>query len=158
MSQAIADKVSAKCKVVAVSDAYKLVPDAKALVSTDAAWWEHHPDALSFKGRRFRSSPDFHDVLGVEKFSLQSGINSGLLACHVAVMLGATKLLLCGFDMGGSHYFGEHPAPLKNTTPSRFEVFKKQFAGFKPAGVEIINCTVGSQLICYPFGDLETHL
>lgn len=157
MSQALADALRGKAKVIAVSDAYKLAPWADAMASQDAAWWAEHPEAMRFDGRKFSGAP----VDGVEKMEftggLISGSNSGLLACHVAVMLGAKRILLCGFDMRGSHYFGPHPEPLKNTTPGRFEVFKKQFAQFRPAGVEILNCTPASGLTCYPVAELKDY-
>lgn len=158
MSQAVADSVQGRCKVVAVSDAYRLAPWADALVSSDAAWWNQHPEALNFAGKKYGAMPDFKPVEGVERLKIGSGTNSGLLGLHVAVMLGATTILLAGFDLGGSHFFGPHPAPLKNTTPERFEVFKKQFAHFKPRSVRIVNCTPNSGLTCYPMGDLDACL
>jgi hypothetical protein len=153
MSQAVADSVRGRCTVIAVSDAYRLAPWADVLVSSDRGWWRvHNPD---FAGRKLSGVP----VDGIEQAPGHvSGSNSGLIAIRVAVSMGATRILLLGFDMGGSHFFGEHPAPLKNTTPQRFEVFKRQFADYRPRGVEIINCTPGSALNCYPKMDLEAAL
>jgi hypothetical protein len=157
MSQAIADQVRG-LYVVAVSDAYKLAPWADALASTDGRWWAHHKEAMNFKGLKFTAAPDFRPVNGVERFPADSHTNSGLLGIKVAVHMGATQVLLLGFDLRGSHYFGKHPEPLKNTTAQRFESFKKQFAGYRPKGVEIINCTSGSALDCYPKRDLADCL
>ncbi len=158
MSQQTADAVKGKCHVVAVSDAYKLAPWADALVSSDLAWWKANPEARNCDGRKFIGF-SIDVPAGVERFSgAISGSNSGLLGVQVAVSLGARKVLLCGFDMGGTHYFGPHLPPLKNTKPDRFREFKKQFLRYKPRGVEIINCTPGSQLTCYPRGDLAGGL
>jgi hypothetical protein len=74
------------------------------------------------------------------------------------VMLGATRVLLLGFDLGGTHFFGPHPEGLKNTKLHRFEQFKRQFASYRPKGVEIINCTPGSALTCYPTATLDACL
>lgn len=49
-------------------------------------------------------------------------MNSGVFAIRVARYLGARKIILLGFDGHGSHYFGEHPSPLKNTTEARRKV------------------------------------
>lgn len=157
MSQAVADQVKG-LKVVAVSDAYKLAPWADALASTDGRWWNHHKDALSFKGLKFTAAPDFRPVKGVEKFPTDSHTNSGLLGLMVAVHMGATEVLLLGFDLRGTHFFGRHPEPLKNTTEQRFEAFKKQFERYRPKGVSIFNCTHGSALNCYPKRDLADCL
>lgn len=160
MSQAVADSVRGRCKVAAVSDCYKLAPWADMLVSTDAAWWRAHPEALNFAGEKFSMAPDWKPVEGVMRAETNfgTGTNSGLLACDIAVRKGAKRLLLCGFDMGGSHFFGPHPVGLKNTTPERFESFKRQFGYFRPRGVEILNVTPGSALNCYKRGSLEDCL
>lgn len=160
MSQAVADVVRSKVKVVAVSDAYRLAPWADVLCSTDAGWWKANPAALEFAGDKYGAMPEFRGVPGVERFPADSSTNSGLLGVKVAVHLGARRVLLCGFDMNqpGDHFFGRHPAPLKSTTADRQEVFKRQFAWFRPRGVEIINCTPGSALDCYQRRDLEDCL
>lgn len=151
MSQALADRVAHMPRVV-VSNAYELAPDADALVSSDAAWWRVHRAATEFKGRKF----SIGYVSDVERLQLPSSSNSGLLAMHVAALLGATRLLLLGYDMAGSHYFGPHPTPLQNTTPDRFDILKRQFARW--AGVPVINCTPGSALDCFPRGRIEDYL
>jgi hypothetical protein len=158
MSASLAASLFGKCGLIAVSDAYRIAPFADALVSQDPAWWRVHSDAVdSFVGRKF-GGPRV-EIKGIERVEAQgliaSGTNSGLLAAHVAVKhFGATRVLLCGLDMAGSHFFGPHPAPLKNTTPTRFEVMREQFAAWKPQGIEIYNCSPGSALQCYPFKDL----
>lgn len=158
MSQAVADAVKV-FPCIAVSDAYKLAPWAQAIVSCDSRWWRHHPQAAKLPGRKVSASMDFEALPdGVERLREANGENSGLFGCKVAVQMGATRLLLLGFDMGGSHFFGPHPAPLRNTTPDRFEIFKRQFSGYRPKSIEILNCTPGSALTCYPSSTLEKEL
>lgn len=160
MSQAVADQVQGRCKVVAVSDAWRVAPWAAALASTDAAWWLANHEALEFDGPKFGAMPSFRAVPGVEIMPVDTGTNSGLLGLMVAVKLGAKRVLLCGFNMShpGEHFFGRHQLPLKSTTAARQEVFKRQFANYRPRGVEIINCTPNSALDAYPRGDLEDCL
>ncbi len=160
LSQRVADTVRGRCNVVAVSDAYKLAPWADAIASTDAAWWKHHPAALDLACPKFGAMPDFRAIPGVERLPVDTGTNSGLLGIMVAVKLGASRVLLCGFDLkdAGNHFFGAHPTGLKSTPPARMEMFKRQFAGYRPRGIEILNCTPGSALTCYPFSTLETEL
>jgi hypothetical protein len=159
MSETVARSVMLRCNVVAVSDAYRLAPWADALASCDAAWWRNNPDAMQFAGRKFTLAPDYQGMPELERITgLASGTNSGLFALHVAVKLGATRILMLGFDMRGSHYFGPHQKPLKNTTADRYRVFQEQFARFKPRGVKILNCTPGSALTAYPSEDLACAL
>lgn len=159
MSQDVADFVRGRCRVAAVSDAYRLAPWADALVSNDVTWWRVHSaavDASGFAGRRFGAAR----FTGVEIIpptgAFTHGVNSGLQGMRVAEMLGAKLILLLGFDMRGAHFFGKHPAPLKNTTPERFRVHLAQFK--KWAGCPVINCTPGSALEHFPFGDVRTLL
>lgn len=159
MSQAVADRVRGRCRVAAVSDAYRLAPWADVLVSTDAAWWAMHADAKQFAGEKYTGAPVFLPVPGVTRALWSTpGTNSGLLACKTVHALGATRILLCGFDMRGSHFFGSHPPGLGSTAPQRFPALRQQFAEWRPAGVEIINCTPGSALTAYPFSTIETEL
>lgn len=155
------EKLRGKCKVVCVSDAYRLAPWADVLVSSDAQWWKVNKEAQEFEGLKFSLAPDFCGLpKQIRKFDGGSGWNSGLLGIRVAVHLGATKVLLLGFDMKspGNHFFGKHPAPLKSSTTAHMERFKRQFQQYKPRGVQIINCTNGSALLAYPQKSLEECL
>jgi len=156
MSQSVADSVRGRCSVIAVSDAFRLAPWADALVSSDPQWWRANPDALNFAGDKYRAKRQ-EDVANVHGVAAPSGSNSGLLALIVAEMLGATKALLLGYDMGGTHFFGPHTKGLMNTTASRFETFKKQFARWKTE-MDVVNCTTGSALHCYRFSAVEREL
>jgi hypothetical protein len=158
MSLEVARSVMHKCAVVAVSDAYKLAPWADVLVSSDRAWWVANPEAKDIPCPKY-CGITFDVPEGVQKFDgALSGSNSGLLGLKVAVAKGAKKVLLLGFDMGGSHYFGAHKPPLKNTQPARFETFKEQFRRYRPKQVEIFNCTPDSKLDAYPKKRLEECL
>lgn len=153
MSQALADSVRGKCKVAAVSDAIKLAPWADILVSADGAWWRHNKP--EFEGPKYTLAkvPDTEIVEDVPM-----GTNSGLVALRKVVSLGATRVLLLGIDLHGTHYFGPHTGGLKNTSPQRMEVFRKQFESYKPKGVEILNCSAISHLTAYPKANLEQVL
>lgn len=161
MSQAVADSVRGRGHAVAVSDCYRIASWADALASSDAGWWKAHPDAQEFSGRKFTLAPDFAGLPNIERLpGVSTGINSGLMGIRVAVHLGATRVLLLGFDMHspGAHFFGKHPEPLRSSTQAHLDRFKRQFAQYRPKGVEIVNCTQGSALKCYPMGNLEDCL
>lgn len=152
MSQEVADSVR-YLRVVAISDAYKLAPWAEAMVSQDIAWWSANPDAMKFAGRKFSRN----NIGGVERIktdAVSTSSNSGLFALEVAKRLGATIIELHGFDMHGTHYFGPHPAHLRNTTKDRFEHFQVQFAqwGKQNPQLTVINKTPGSALRAFPHG------
>jgi hypothetical protein len=156
MSQQIADAVKGKCRVVAVSDTYRLAPWADALVSHDRNWWDVHREALAFAGRKFCGWERSGTELLKFDVRLGTGLNSGLQGMRVAVMLGATRIALLGFDMHGSHFFGEHPKSLATTTPDRLREHLRQFS--KWYGPAVVNCTPGSALTHFRMSTIEAEL
>lgn len=139
--------VRGKANIAAVNNAYQLAPWADILVSHDRAWWAHHKDAMEFAGRKFCRFQHGH----CEKYTpeyLPLGCNSGLMAMFIAKELGASKILMLGFDMHGTHYFGPHPQGLKNPVEHSFVRHMRQFTRFD--GPEVINCTPDSALKMYP--------
>jgi hypothetical protein len=141
---------------ITVNDAWRLRPDCVALVAQDAAWWRANPGAVRIAGRRF-SAAKVDRVEELRIGGLYTGTNSGLAALYVAKLLGYTKALLLGYDIGGAHYFGAHQHPLKNPGPNDFARFLDQFkrARRSLSDIEIINCTPGSALTCFPFASLS---
>lgn len=167
--------------VIAVSDAWRLMPWADALYSCDARWWEQHKPA--FTGDKWSSHhlPDNNKLAAAERHGLNLvrgragqgfsvdpecvhyGANSGFQAVNLALLFGARRLVLVGFDMrlvaGRSHFFGEHPAGLRRT--SNHQNFIRAFeiaAASMPGGIDIRNATPGSALTCFPSIDLDQAL
>lgn len=101
--------------------------------------------------------------LSDKRNGLMTGQNSGHQAINLAVLLGARRILLLGFDMkssgGKTHWFGEHPT---RTDESIFSAMLNNFPHMvRPLaalGVEVINCTPGSALQCFPKQTLDQTL
>jgi hypothetical protein len=137
-------------KLGVIGNAFELVDSAEFLVSADRGWWLKHPAAIEFKAAHYCNAPGVPDVVNV---SVDPGMNSGLIGLIVAVRKGATQIRLYGFDMHGSHFFGQYENGLRNTTGIRREAFHEQYAEWAGANrhIEILNCTPGSALTCFPF-------
>lgn len=146
-----------RCKAVAVSNTYQLAPWADAMVSNDMKWWRQYPDALKFAGRKFCGG----DFMGTERLPpvpmFPAGTNSGLQGMRVALLLGATRIILLGIDMKGTHYFGKHPTALKNSTSADFQRMLRQFQRWQ-SDAEVINCSPGSALTCFKMASLADVL
>lgn len=132
-----------------VGCAYQLAPWADFVAATDCGWWRKYPEALAFPKRY-----TMHVVKGAEHVRMKrfpQVCNSGVLALECAKRLGAKRILLFGFDMHGTHFFGPYTNGLANTDSGRREIHKKQYALWKQMnqGVEVINCTEGSALRCF---------
>lgn len=183
----LTEEVAAMCHrehVIAVNDAYKLLPFADVLYACDAAWWELHKGCPGFAGERWTSHGsrprnekqgiaskwDLHIIAGEDRegFSLDPsrvhyGNNSGFQAVNLAILFGADPIVLTGFDMrsvdGKRHFFGNHKAPLRDG--SQFAIWVSKFS--RAASVlggtpRIINATPGSALRCFPMMSLSEAL
>lgn len=132
MSQAVADAVRGRCRVIAVNNQgiattgadgvthAALAPWADVLLASDARWWrENQVEARKFVGLKVTVEPpggserlNWPEVRqlkngGVVLFDerrthVGGGGNSGFHAVHLAAHFGCKKILLCGFDMRGT--------------------------------------------------------
>jgi hypothetical protein len=171
------------CNVIAVNDAYRLLPFAQMLYACDSAWWSVHNGCPGFKGEKWSSHGAAGRVrhndksaaaakYGLKLVAGQDGVgfsfepdvihygsNSGFQAVNLALLMGARRIILVGFDMHGTHFFGRHPAGLRNTTSHKnfIRAFERA-AKLLPPEIEILNATPGSALRCYPMMDLNDAL
>lgn len=178
MSQAVADRVRHLPRV-AVNTTYRLAPDADIIYASDGAWWKQNPEAVNCPGLkvsveardgcRHPYTPDAVHTLrhkGRHGFDdrtdcLRTMNNSGGAAIHVAVQARAARILLLGFDMHGGHWHGQHQKPLGNPGPALLRDWCELIAEFARAvagRVEILNCTPGSALRCFPMVSLDEAL
>lgn len=151
MSQALADSLRSSEMVGAVSNCFQLAPWADFMAAQDRQWWQKHPEARHFQGRRFSGNRMIPGVERVERSF--TNWNSGVLALQVCAQMGATHVRLYGFDMHGTHFFGLYQNGLGNTTELRRKVHLKQYEDWarKNPSVTVVNCTPGSALRCFPF-------
>ena len=157
LTQADADYLRGKCKVVVVSDAYKLAPWADAMVSHDKKWWIAHEDC-DFAGPRYCGHVhDLEDRFRTERF-YPAGGNSGCMGIMVADKLfKPDTILLLGADLHGTHFFGPHTrALLRNTTQPQFDRMRREFSALKR--LPVVNCSPVSRLDCFPKGILREVL
>ena len=166
---------------IAVNSSYEKLWTPEAIYACDYLWWKHNHMAAKrhIKGERQRlwtqdlaAAEQFHlshirweakDGLG--KRGLRVNGNSGAGAINLAYHFGARRILLVGMDMkpgpnGEKHWHPDHPKPL--VQGQQFEEWRKKMGvlakDLKDEGVEVINCTPGSALTCFPTSDLEQEL
>ncbi len=158
-----------RCRVIAVNDTVFLAWWADWLHSSDLKWWQWHIQRVQhFKGVKTTVDPCVPSAWVTKKLSKTGktgfdpspencrGNNSGYQAIHCAVHAGAKRILLLGFDMRGTHWFGSHPDAVED---GRAETMAPHFATLtaplKELGVEVFNCSgPGSLLDCFPKREL----
>jgi hypothetical protein len=157
-----------------------MIPDADYLYACDRHWWDIHLDDVrkTFMGKLFTQWHDkegkdkewadsqgitaIHGMhgSGLGKDKLVFNCNSGAQAIGLAYLLGATRIILLGYDMGAtghSHWFGDHPQGLNNGNYSAYVGnFTRLAAELKQAGVEVINCTRKTALHQFDIRPLES--
>lgn len=158
-----------RVRVIAVSDNYRLAPWADWVYSSCKPWWDVHRDAVAASGcmaelwtqdaaaaaayglNRLPHRPNATDLVD----GTCAGASSGEHAMHLAAHLGATSIVLVGFDMGATgrgHWFGDHPRPLVNGAD--FGTMRRSIADLSVSlaarGIEVVNCTRSSALTCFP--------
>jgi len=169
--QIVAEMFASGLPAIVVNNTFQLAPWADMLYAADAAWWHAHPEAAQFQGLRVT----VQDVRGTLKLrcsgptgfdphpgAVRSGGHSGYQAVHIAIHAGARRILLCGFDMHGTHWHGLHAEPLRNTAEGTYGRWVENFDALREAAEErniaIINCTPKSALTCFPMSSLENAL
>lgn len=166
-----------RVRLLAINDAYKLTPWADALYACDGDWWAAHKGAADFPGQRWTQDFDAarrwslawvrseaRPGLSPDPRLIHQGSNSTYQGMNLLAHFGIVRVLLCGVDMkatgGKSHWFGDHPGHLRRTM--NFARMMAAFAGaaadLKRRGIEVINCTPGSALRCFPDMELECAL
>ena len=102
--------------------------------------------------------------LSFDPSCIVTGSNSGAQALNIASLSGAKRILLLGFDgqvskEGRTHWHGGHVAP---TPEAAYALYRKSFSmaenDLKKAGVEVINCSIGSAIDTFPKMDIKEAL
>jgi hypothetical protein len=172
-------------KVIAVQDAYRLLPYSDLLYGCDNHWWEEygswdhpnkwstHDDHKGTSNNKFANG--MADRFGINcvrgeagsEFSLDPAIvrygqNSGFQAINIAILKGCKRIVLVGFDMsyrdGKAHFFGNHPESFRQNSDHGFRGHVECFAQAAkrlPKDISIVNATPGSALTCWPVMDFD---
>lgn len=165
-----------KATVIVVNNNFSIAPWADALYACDYGWWctyisdvrdtfagecwTRDPDAARSHGLLYVRSVDAGG-LGVDPGVIHEGENSGYQAINLAYQLGATKIVLTGYDMQGrGHWHEPHAAPLVSTDD--FGRFARNFdqlaADLGERGVQVINATRNTGLRCFERATIQEAL
>ncbi len=154
----VARVASAGIPIGAVGNGFELSESPEFIAASDAAWWRNYPAAKKLPGKKF----SMHEVREVERVRVPgwSICNSGVLGLECAKREGAKKILLIGFDMHGTHFFGKYTNGLANTNEIKRRLHLKQYEDWASKNLEInvVNCTEGSSLKSFPMGHIASFL
>jgi len=184
LTQEICDKIKGRSAIV-INASFKLAPWAKVWYFTDGHIYEKYRDEVAawpgeivcmsklakqelnkqVKRVRGEGDPAYPmDFPPPGHHSIRQGRSSGHTAVSLAVAMGASRVIMLGFDMrfveGREHHHSEYQGPRDAMLYER--EFVPGFGGWNAAatkvGVEILNCTPGSAVAEFPFADLDEVL
>lgn len=160
------DLVKGRARFVAINESWRLYPP-DLIYACDGAWWRANNGLPAFTGikvtQEARAASDYgllnvtvavgcDRMLFGEVGLLGSGSNSGFQALNLVAQLGASRILLVGYDMNldhGVHWHGLHPQGLNN--PHESLVARWLSADWTmPRNIEVVNCNPASALGAYP--------
>jgi hypothetical protein len=163
-----------RARVLGCNDAYRIAPWIDGLYAADPEWWEAHIEQVR---DTHMSLLWCQDQLTCAKWGLwhvpalpsvgmsrdggrihtgREGGHSGFQLLNIAAHLGAKRVLLIGYDChangGKRHWFGDHPPPLRTTSPytAFAAAYQTAIADLQALGVEVLNCSPGSAIEAFP--------
>lgn len=153
---------------IVTNTTFRLCPWADALYAFDPLWFKVHITEVreTFKGQVFTQS--LHPRKGVICARVNPRFrafpNSGACAVSLAIVCGAARVVMLGFDCqwtgGKSHHHGDHPAQLSNCGsinrwPRDFERLASYAA---KRAVPVVNASRETALACFSRVPLEQAL
>lgn len=163
--------------VVVINNGYQLAPWADVLYAADRKWIDWHNGVPGFTGPKYSitsadptTRPDWTvlentGVLGLEPAptGLRTGYNGGYQAINLAMHIGASRILLLGYDLGigvdgRTHWHGDHPDRQPAPFYAMLDAFPTLVEPLRAAGVTVVNCSRRTALACFPCAALEDEL
>jgi len=171
-----------KGTVYVIKENYIIAPWADVLYAADGDWWDRYHDQVrhgglpGFAGEKWTVNHEAHLkydlnyvqpknplVWSTNPAHVATGGNSGFQAMNLAVLQGAERVILLGYDYGycertqGKHWWEEeHPRD------SRFSNYKKWLEYMDKAApvipVPVLNATPTSAITCFPKVNLRDVL
>lgn len=101
--------------------------------------------------------------VSTDRRAIRMGGNSGFQALQLALMWGASQVVLVGYDMQNtfnqSHWHGDHKKGLGNPLPERFPAWIKCFKEIPhTVRARVVNASRHTALDCFKRLNLETCL
>lgn len=169
LCRADVDACRDRAKVIAVKNAVDLAPWADVVYGAgvdSTNWWGTNGArvAAAHQGLRFtldQKAAAWASVLKIgaplglstSPDTLNTGQHSGYQAINLAVLLGAARILLLGYDMKPDgdrhHFFGAHPTGNKPVYRDFLPHFQTLVEPLRELGVSVINCTPASAIECF---------
>ena len=158
--------IRGKGRVYTVNEMVFEVPFAHVAYAADYDWWDAYRGCPQFDGEKWCPCSNAANKWGLNQIPLKfngiwgtdgeiaSGGNSGFQALNLAVLQGAKRVILVGYDMGHKpdqpkHSFDPHRPP-KIVRDSNYSKWIQHFHKAAPLiPVPVFNTSLDSKLECF---------
>lgn len=162
-----------KGTIYAVKECALIAPFADVLYAADHDWWPNNIERWeSFSGRKCTVSDKASKQFNLEYFEakpeldwsyevghLATGGNSGFQALNLAVLEGAERVILLGYDYGYQKDNNKHWWDKTHPRTSRYSDYNSWIKRMEKAAplipAQVINCTPTTSLTCFSKRDLR---
>lgn len=164
-------------RVIAVKHGVRLKPDADVLFFAGERPAEIAPPLLAayrgprvvVRGRGHQVFPDDSKRIGrtlthehwSDDPTMVAGFDAGTSAINLAILFGATEIVVLGFDMVGGRWFSEPhylPKPPESDFQRHMGPLPSLAADAKAKGIRIVNVSPISRVTCFERQPLEAFL
>lgn len=174
-SVATAPVTKIRGRIIAVKHAALLLPTADVLFWAGRSWHKEFQAVLErhvgpYKIKRTIDDDVPHGILQIDRAQnpvalsndpqFLGGYCAGGSALNLAFLLGASEIVLVGFDFGGRHWFSNHPRPVERDAAHvrHMLAIEAMAPTLKGLHVDVFNCSVVSRLDCFPKRNLDEFL
>lgn len=164
-----------KAKIYVIKESYKLAPWADVLYAADSDWWDIRNGCPDFNGEKWTCTPEAEKKWGIKRIDYKveipwsneaglvaTGGHSGFQALNMAVLDGASEVILLGYDLGHQgrkHWWDDVPDLKRECRASDYNQWIKRFHAAVPhIKVPVYNASRFSYLTCFPRVNLEDVL
>lgn len=155
---------SVNIPTIAVNNSWRATPFCTVVYAADCCWWEAYSDEITIPAERWCGDSFTAKRFGINYFSskIPGSFNSGQRAIELAIHMGASRVLLVGYDCSvrkGTHWHGRH-ALLANPDSFSVNLWHDEFKRLQQEhpSIEILNCSRRTRLKCFPLMSLEAAL
>lgn len=164
-------------RVIAVNTTFRRAPWADVLYACDAPWWKLYIKEVRgcFDGQLWTQDEQAGQAHGINRVqslclpglgkragTIHQGGNSGYQAINIAWQAGAARIILLGFDHHGTRWHGPYTNGLPNPGSHLMDMWLRDAApmaaDLSAAGIEVLNCSPGTALTCFPITNLSEAL
>lgn len=169
------ERLRGKGIIVAINDAVRFAPFADVAFTIDTVWIDKRVAVLeAFAGEIVAAVPKDYQCpiararllrrvnavkISMRGDSLSTGGNSGYAALMMALIRGAVRVYLLGYDMTGAGHFHGGYRWRSRFGAQQYPLWAKRFGTLAAlaqlTGAEVLNCNRNSAITAFPFANLE---